>query len=221
MNLRVAAVRTLLCLVISFGAVTVAAEQDPADVWGLAPPERSPLFDPAFYVAAGLDYRAIDHNSLTISPSVVADLLFQFNRVAGLKAGVSYNHSTKLSAGTKIRTFAGHFALRLQLPFKTVAPFGETGFQVSRYEASLTHYRLDENNFGIFWTGGLAVKLNQRYSLDFSCKLLWNRFASANSASISDDPEWIKPVDGLTTTYHFDRALYNPATFELQVRYRL
>ncbi|MDH4156947.1 MAG: porin family protein [candidate division Zixibacteria bacterium] len=221
MKSRAVSIWTLLSLVICLGAAAGAAGQDPVDVWDLPPPEKSPLFDPAFYVAAGLDYRAIDHNSLTISPSVVADLLFQFNRAVGVKAGVSYNHYTKLTAGTKIRTFAGHFALRLQLPFETAAPFGETGFQVSRYEASLSHYRLDENNFGIFWTGGLAVRLNDRYSLDFSCKLLWNRFASDNSASLTGDPEWIRPVDGLTTTYHFDRALYNPATLELQIRYRL
>ncbi len=220
MRLRTTAVWTLFCLVISLGAAA-AGDHDPVDVWGLAPPEKSPLFDPAFYVAAGFDYRAGGNNSLTTSPSVVADLLFQFNRVAGLKAGVSYNHYTRLTAGTKVRTFAGHFALRLQLPFKMVAPFGETGFQVTRYEASLSHYHLDENNFGIFWTGGLAVKLNDRYSLDFSCKLLWNRFASNHYEIMADDPEWIQPIDGLMTTYHFDRALYNPATLELQVRYRL
>ena len=87
MKFRATAVWTLFCLVVSLGAVTVTAgDRDAVDVWGLAPPEKSPLFDPAFYVAAGFDYRAGGNNSLTTSPSVVADLLFQFNRVAGLKA---------------------------------------------------------------------------------------------------------------------------------------
>jgi len=188
---------------------------------------NKPAFEPGFYVAAGFDYRTDERPFMRTIPSLMVDFLFYPGRVVAFKAGVGYNDATQLGAAKQIRTRSFDAGIRFQDQRQLFSPYMETGYQYMRYLEKGEGLRRSETRPGWYFAIGMSAHLSASYSLDITLKQVANfimpRYYPVDAAPLPDDigPPGAQPVPCGYASWIFGRSLYNPATLEIQARFKL
>ncbi len=156
----------------------------------------------------------------------MVDLLYYPGRVVAFKAGVGYNDATQLGAAEQIRTRSFDLGIRFQDQRQLFSPFMETGYQYMRYIEKDGKGPLSETRPGWYFAIGMSAHLSASYSLDITLKQVANFISyprAAVAAPLPDDigPQWAQPVPCGYAPWVFGRSLYNPATLEIQARFKL
>ena len=218
--------RRVICLLLAglvAGSATAIEPEKGVDEFGRP---LKPRFRPHFQLAVGVDKRIDDSRHLMASPGVRSNLYFSLSRGLAFKAGLSYNHATKdrNRTGTEAKSLGFELGLRLAISDALpVSPYLEAGYSRIHYDGMEDNRNRHATRNGLFGKLGLSVGLGHGTHLDLAVSQVFNDaglyLGPLSPSDLPDDPG---PPLYRFFECGFGRGspkLYNPATFELAVRF--
>ncbi len=173
-----------------------------------------------FEVIFGGDYR-IDETAAMRSPTAKVGVLYWLSIGAALRTELGYNHAFSYGhPDEEYRTWLLDVGVRFQRHEKFLSPFLDLGIAFLKY--SSPNDRLDDNSFktGLSAEIGTSIRVSRRINLDLSIHHIADHVPEQVVYHPSDLPHDIgpDPFPGFGGSFGPPDALFNPASFEFQVR---